>query len=719
MSLDPKFVLLPSLQEVIFDKTLQTFLSSGIVSFFEDENRTVPKPVYTITGTGPGSYQYVSLGSVLTLSGIGSFVDSSGGNIIPYLYPYEGLPTDPEPSDVVELYYITIYSSTGVFQFDISAWPNLTVNASPINNSDTTDNILSNPEFSEVLFGNSATSLNPYTFSTTGTNTETVIAPNWSIITTGNGSVSVYQVIVIDSTAPGNPAYALGITSTGYTSPIQVRQRLLTPRILAGTYASGTFIAEATDGGSYTLSMTYTPSITGTIQTICSGTTLASGFGVIANSTPVLITNPGTGSGYVDIAIVIPVNAPVQISCIQLSGVADNTEVVSYLQQTTEREADHLFNYWQPQLNYKPIPSLLTAWDFPLNPRQFGDTATITTTPAYIFDQTIACCNTGTVSVVSSGTLNDLSITIGSANQSFYLLQYLSADESYLMIQSRLAAFINAFGTTGGVSIKCKVYLFYTTTGGSIPTLPTSIGTIAADGTFTLTAANWTSIPLTNGYIDNFILPIGSYSNQSLPGFNGLSLFNTSSNSNFAIVVTFSIPSPSSMILNSIALMQGDIGTVPSSQTSDEVLRECQYYYETSYSSLADFTANPANNILFISQASENFTTAITQCYASPFSIPFSVIKRTNPNMTYYSVAKTAANVSSLMYYDSGGTFTALGPTDLAVATYWNVLVKTNNFYFTPKLITPLQAVNSVGIGKYNSAGIQFHYVADARLGIV
>ena len=40
--------------------------------------------------------------------------------------------------------------------------------------------------------------------------------------------------------------------------------------------------------------------------------------------------------------------------------------------ESTPRQKDRLFQ--RPLLNFKPIPSYLIGWDFPLNPAQFGVT---------------------------------------------------------------------------------------------------------------------------------------------------------------------------------------------------------------------------------------------------------------------------------------------------------------------------------------------------------
>jgi hypothetical protein len=121
--LNTQYIPLSTIQELFWDKLLDAPLAAGIVSFYSDIARTVPKNVYTLTGTPP-SYTYASLGAVLTLSSIGTFDDGAGNNIVPYLYPYD-------LSGNVELYYITVYNSVGQFQFSVGGVPNVAATITP------------------------------------------------------------------------------------------------------------------------------------------------------------------------------------------------------------------------------------------------------------------------------------------------------------------------------------------------------------------------------------------------------------------------------------------------------------------------------------------------------------------------------------------------------------------------------------------------------------
>lgn len=123
MSLDPRFMIAPSLQEYFVDKTTGEPLAGGFVYFYQDINRTTPKDVYEISGTPP-NYNYAPLSNPVQLSAVGTFQDNSGNDVLPYYFPYTGLPSGT--STTIDLYYIVVTDSIGIPQFTREGWPNLT-----------------------------------------------------------------------------------------------------------------------------------------------------------------------------------------------------------------------------------------------------------------------------------------------------------------------------------------------------------------------------------------------------------------------------------------------------------------------------------------------------------------------------------------------------------------------------------------------------------------
>lgn len=123
-TIDQRFICTSDLDTYYVDNASGLPMSGGIVTFYSDVNRTVLKPVYQLTGT-PGSYSYAPLNNPCTLSSSGTFQDALGNNIVPYYYPFTGLPTDNGGvgSGVQELYYITVVNSGFVPQFVRQGWP--------------------------------------------------------------------------------------------------------------------------------------------------------------------------------------------------------------------------------------------------------------------------------------------------------------------------------------------------------------------------------------------------------------------------------------------------------------------------------------------------------------------------------------------------------------------------------------------------------------------
>ena len=129
-------------------------------------------------------------------------------------------------------------------------------------------------------------------------------------------------------------------------------------------------------------------------------------------------------AAYIEYQLLLPSNIDIFVTSFQLI-VEDMPLEPSFDEDSIERQIDHTFHYYKPQLAYKPIPSLLTAWDFPLNPAQFvGPSLSISnTTAAYTWDQTIAKSVVGAVAVVRDAVTGGFQATTASSNEAFYIMQ--------------------------------------------------------------------------------------------------------------------------------------------------------------------------------------------------------------------------------------------------------------------------------------------------------
>lgn len=366
------FVACFPLQEYFVDKDSGEPLSAGVVTFYRDSARTVLKPIYQQVQAPDNTYEFVELPNPLTLTIVGTFSDASGNDIIPFLYPYTGLPTDPVRG-ALDLYYITVKAAvppvgTGALQFTREAWPpNIDDSQGPITqDSSISTNQIANPQFVQVNFTGSS-----LTTSVSGSNVVTNIAPDWDVITNGTGSFTVQQIQVVDTAAISDPPYAIQITSTSINNPLILRQRITnSPRLLANANVAGYFVASSQDSIQHNLTMNYVPS-TGTAYQLATGSIGGDGrytpiFGTVA-TTGTINTDPAS-TGYVDIQIVVPVGATINITSVQLIGVPDLQTNPPFLQLSTPRQIDNLYHDAYPIV---PIGGLIDFAGFTIPAHYF------------------------------------------------------------------------------------------------------------------------------------------------------------------------------------------------------------------------------------------------------------------------------------------------------------------------------------------------------------
>lgn len=584
-----------------------------------------------------------------------------------------------------------------------------------------TDNQITNPQFSIVNFSSP--------FSLSATNPDLIqVAPGWFLELGGTGTVTLNQV-ALDSTNknPSNAPYALRLTLTGWNSgEVFLTQRFQQNGMLWASfsgsnikYVSNAITARLT-GSPQNISAKLVDSMGAPLTTILEPTSINGSWNEFTGhgQMPQTTNTDTPPTAYIDYKIAIPNNIDIYLSSIQLI-VQELPLEPGFEQDSIERQVDHTFHYYQPQLKYKPIPSLLTGWSMASNPRQFFSTSQVVAaaTPAYVFDQTIMGCSSSTVTITNFMNTNAMSVTTATNNQAFYLLQYLSGSNAIKATLESLSAYINAY-SVGGSNVKASIYLYYSTPNGTIPTLPTTIGTVAADGTFTRTASGWIPVPQAPGFSNYIVLPVSQLAGTGLSGWlSSLANFGLSTTNNFAIVATFSVPTAGTAIaIQSIGCNLGNIATEPAPQTQDEVLRECQYYYEQSYDN-GDAAFASILGSVYLSQSSFwNSNTATT--YASPFTITYNVAKRAAPLITLYSVDGTINNVqSNLAYFNVTNN---ISPANIVVSSRWTPTIGLKYASYSPTTISlPLQS-QATGINRMeNSAGIRFQYILDSRLGVV
>lgn len=342
-------------QQTTFDKDTGLALAAGTYTFYRDTAPSSTKDVYQRTENPDNTFTYASLGYVLQLSAIGTFVDDSGNNITPFLWPFEGSPTDDPVSTTIDLYYIKVESSGGTDQFTVSAWPPEVQGASStVNQVLSSTNIVSNPQFAVINYPS------PYTFTVSG-NTTTQIAPDWNVITSSSGTFTISQEPSVDPAAPGAPAFALRIATNGIGATLS-QTVSNSPRVLETGFAAGTFIVKSNIMTTATVNMNYVPSSPSlTTKTICTAIAVNGSYTAAYETQDLtdLTINPDDGStGYVNVQLTIPLGADVSISCVQLISVPSETIVPAYIQDPTTRQIDHLYH------DAYPIVPVGTVIDF-------------------------------------------------------------------------------------------------------------------------------------------------------------------------------------------------------------------------------------------------------------------------------------------------------------------------------------------------------------------
>lgn len=732
-ALTNQYIIGPPLQEAFIGKDTGLPLAGGFVYFFMDDARTVPKPVYELTGAPP-NYTLTALPNPIVLSSVGTMADGSGNDIVVYYYPFDVTGIIAQP------YYIVVTDSNGNPQFTRENWPGVSEGgAPPIGSSPfQMQNQIANPQFTRQLINQNVAT----TYTVSGaTDTVFAFAPDWDFVISGTGTVTVeIEAQAGNSNIPTSPPYTLnvivsgGITGCFLTQTFNSNSGLWSSTLDQEIFLSTSIVASNGNAGSVGLNMFYDASSgLGSPINILSVAVNSSSYQEYTGGSTSAIplsndTNLGS-TGFVTVYIAFPSSCNINISSVQVIPVLDEdvVETILYDVNSSNRDQALMGDYYIPRLSFKPIPSLLIGWDFPLNPAQRGSTQSMTTTPAYMWDQTICASASGT-NAVSAGTGRDnFRVATGNANSAFYMLQYLSGSQVKKLLGTTLSSNVNAavFGTSDTVTV--GVHLYRGSSSAIIPTLPTTIGTIATNGTFTLTASNWTEIPRSNipsAQATLKLAVVDSDINSGVDyGFSGWEVIDNTGledTAYFAIVVTYAYTlSGTAIVIESTSLVPGDIPTRPAPQTYDEVLRECRYYYEQSYVS-----GTVPGTITTVGQLTMPFAFVLNSnqyiLMATSFTLPYQT-KRAVPTVAFYAPdSATPAQIQASFIRNGANNAGTNTPCHIAMSNYSVSSQSVDRIYMLSGTSAP-SGISTISISSNLAAeGIAYmHYTADARLGIV
>lgn len=693
-----------ALQNYCVDKNNGYPLSGGYMLCFQDTDRTVGKVVFQkvpfnppqFDNAGNQIYDFVSLGDVITFSAVGTFVDNNNNDIQVYFYPYDS-------NGNLQLYYLEVFNSLGVMQFTREGYPDTFETENPgADTGDNTDNLISNPQFALVNFA-PATST---TISLTGSGASTVaLAPDWNLVISyaGTASVVVTQNAIAGSmNFPTNPPYSLTVAPTGAVTGLTLVQTLQSN---GGIFANGYVGTNVVLGpGAPQIEISLNPSTGNPIELLTASNT-ASGITAMYSATVLLgasinTTAPPTGNATIQIALNTALSTT--LTSIQVVALNGNTSPVPYIQETVNRQVDHLFNYYKGLLDFKPVSSYLVGWDFPYNPAQFLGTevtqiASGANTSNYFWDQLIVfqSANSG---IYANNAADGALLLSANVTSQLAMVQYLDNYTVNEMLAGYMSCNLRAFTNQSG-GIPCTISLWYTT--GTLPSVAPStyksiVATLNTDGSVLTTNAGsqpWVQVARSNLGNASFTLKSGTtYADYGWTDWldtTGGSLTAT----RFAIVIGFgSLASGNSITIQSASCVPGRIATRPAPLSESQHLLNSQRYYWKTFPQ-GTIPATGTGSVGAITYTAQIAST--TAGYTVQLGLP--AVLRTAPTVTYYNPINANAK-----WYNAGAS------ADSGVAAT-----------FPSGSTNGLSIKNPQASGDAVGNAIFVHASLDARLGVV
>lgn len=510
----------------------------------------------------------------------------------------------------------------------------------------TSENEVTNGQFAVINFSS------PFTTTTAGTYE---IAPGWFLDLGGSGTATITQVPLTSTTSDrSNAPYALHLVLSGWTSDsVKLRQRFQQNGVLwsnkfvataitarSGSLGFPTLVVNLVDSMSTVLANLLTvPSVNGTFNEY-------TGHALIPASTNTDIPP----AAYIEYQILLPSNLDIYLTSIQVT-VSDSEAEPTYIQDTVDRQIDHTFHYYKDSLLREQKESILTGWDFGLNPWQFYTTAvTNAATNKYTADQTaliqqayVASAAGNNIST-SQGTVGQnygFVVTAVTATNQFGILQYIDPSTIRTGWGHTFSSLVKLTATLQTATLGVKMRVIHRTSIPSSISQTEPVATWAANGE-PVFAAGWTFISPRNDPV--YILTNGA---NSL-AFEGISLpASTNANMTLGVMIyttgsMIQTGTADKIIFNSASFVKNDFAIEVPSLTFDETLRRCEFYFRKSFLVGTVPTTNAGVN------TGESWSTqgnvAITPNTWGPF-IRFADPMRDTPSVTLYNPANTNAEI--------------------------------------------------------------------------
>ena len=596
--------------------------------------------------------------------------------------------------------------------------PLVTPGTTPVSAIANADNQITNPQFVEISFND--------TLSLTSVTDVTVqVAPGWDLVGVGTGSLIISQLEFQGSdNHPTNPSYGLEVEASGSFSQVYLRQRFENNGALWSRAAVSASITAANLGGG-------TPDISVDLiasdaesTTIIPTTALTNDYVEIKAAIAIPVSsNPDLPtSAYTDFIINLPTNGTVGITSVQICQ-QDAVVALSYNQTTIERQVDHTFHYYKNSMLIMPKKSLLTGWNFAMNPWQFSvytGTTFATASAAYTADQTILYSKNGAnqLSYGQSAAATNLGLEIGAltATNQFAIIQYINPQSTLPYWQSVLSSLVKA--TYFGVgNLPFKMRLIYR---NSLPPTLSAVEPIASwAGAEPVFAAGWTALAPINDPTYNMST---SFPNAGV-SFNGFQLPTASTmNDTLGIVVytTDDMAQDAYIIFDKISLVPNEFACDEQPQTFDQTQNECQAFYEKTYEEGVQPGDVSTGFILY----PQNLVAVLTSyaVYPSSFDLQFNTLKimKTPLVNVYPADGGSVGNVQLIVRNSTPGGTAATNQvnTQLSMTNRWTqatVSEKWVAFYHYDDTALVSNAV----VPNNAEAFLQVQITIDARLGLV
>jgi hypothetical protein len=603
----------------------------------------------------------------------------------------------------------------------------------------TSENLATNPQFADIFFSS------PDTIDEAGTYT---IAPGWQLTLTGSGSTTLTQVATAgDAQEFGNPPYYLTINNSGWASAILSTTFNNNGALFAGGAIAVSFLSFATTSAQ-TLSVIYAPNGPANSQDIFSGSIMTGDFMTYAGSlSPIRASlNNQTGmDANVQIQFVLPPSGIISLTNIFIAGQSiplspafdPATDIPTFPEQSYERIVDHEFHVYKTSLVQQAKNSLLAGWIFGLNPFQFqpSNLQTIGSQVQYIADQTILIqragnrIQSGQAGEAFNAALQLAAVGAGApVDNRLAILQYLDNEVVQPYAGQNVSVLVRsvlALANSVGVPIKMRLIYRNGLPPDISPTEPIASWTVGDDPTF---SAGWTEIVPSNdpAYIVGNTFANADDGGTDFPAyaFDQFLLPNVTNGFYLGVLVYTmtnldnTMAAPNSIYFDRISLVPNDFA-IDASETKDEAIRKCQYYYSKSYSLETQPGANTFDGAT-IAEAITNFNSSVSHFYNASFSFNLKQLMRNSPVITFY--ASDSANTPNFLTAgilrngNFAGGATPSNPIHLA-SSEWDLTETPDSVTATAQSTTGAR----ITLGDQSPGDqsvIYVQYTADARLGV-